>query len=107
MRPMSKRELAQILDASGVIEAILRARSSTRAPWLTVLTYHRVNDEPNAQPFDRDVIDATSAELDRQVRTLRRYFSLIGVEELLLFLRGGRLPINPAIITFDDGYREC
>lgn len=104
---MSKRKLARLLDSTGVIEAVLRARSGTNAPRLTVLTYHRVDDHPEAQPFDPDVIDATSSELEWQITTLKRYFSVIGITELCAFVRGGRLPKNPAIITFDDGYRDC
>ena len=59
------------------------------------------------RPFDPDVIDATPAELDRQLALVRRYFTVIGTGELRAFLRGAALPPNPAIITFDDGYREC
>lgn len=104
---MSRRELARLLDSSGLIEAILQMRGRMNAPRLTVLTYHRVHDDPGARPFDCDVIDATSEEFERQVTTLKRYFSVIGLRELGAFLRGRALPENPAIITFDDGYRDC
>jgi peptidoglycan/xylan/chitin deacetylase (PgdA/CDA1 family) len=104
---MSRRRLARALDSSGALEAILKIRARTRTPWLTVLTYHRIFDEPESQPFDRGVIDASSAEFDAQVATLRRYFDVIGLEELRRFLAGAPLPKNPAIITFDDGYRDC
>ena len=104
---MSRRELAEVLDATGVVEAILRTRARSGSPWLTVLTYHRIHDNPGDQPFDAGVIDATSAELDWQLATLRRYFTPIGIEELLDFMNGKPLPTNPAIVTFDDGYREC
>jgi peptidoglycan/xylan/chitin deacetylase (PgdA/CDA1 family) len=103
---MSKREVAQFLDASGALEAVLRARAWSKTPCLTVLTYHRIHENPGAQDFDDGVIDATPREFDEQVATLRRYFSVIGVEELLAFMKGRPLPPNPAIITFDDGYRE-
>jgi peptidoglycan/xylan/chitin deacetylase (PgdA/CDA1 family) len=53
------------------------------------------------------VIDASSAEFDAQVAMLRRYFDVIGLEELRQFLAGKPLAPNPAIITFDDGYRDC
>jgi peptidoglycan/xylan/chitin deacetylase (PgdA/CDA1 family) len=53
------------------------------------------------------VIDATPQEFDEQVGILRRYFSLIGVEDVLRYMSGRPLPPNPAIITFDDGYRGC
>jgi peptidoglycan/xylan/chitin deacetylase (PgdA/CDA1 family) len=104
---MSKRELAQVLDATGVLEAILRARSRGGTPWLTTLTYHRIHDNPDGQPFDTGVIDATPDEFSRQMAIVRRYFSPIGVRELRGFMRGCALPPNPVIVTFDDGYREC
>jgi peptidoglycan/xylan/chitin deacetylase (PgdA/CDA1 family) len=104
---VSKRDLAHVLDSTGVLEATLQTRMRFNAPRLTVLTYHRVHEDPDAQPFDRDVIDATTAEFDRQVRTLKRYFTIVGLSELQAFLRGAALPSNPAMITFDDGYRDC
>jgi peptidoglycan/xylan/chitin deacetylase (PgdA/CDA1 family) len=104
---MSKRELAYLLDSTGVIEAILRRRERRKAPRLTVLTYHRVGDHAEEQPFDRGVIDATVGEFQRQIQTLKSYYNVIGLDELFDYLRGGTLPANPAIITFDDGYREC
>jgi peptidoglycan/xylan/chitin deacetylase (PgdA/CDA1 family) len=104
---MSKREVAQFLDASGALEAVLRARAWSKTPCLTVLTYHRIHPNPAAQKFDDGVIDATPAEFEEQIATLKRSFSIIGVEEILGFMKGRPLPRNPALITFDDGYREC
>lgn len=104
---MSRRGLASALDSTGALEAILRLRTRTGSPWLTVLTYHRIHDSPEAQPFDPGVIDASTAELDQQMSQVKRYFDVIGLDELLEFLAGKPLPPNPAIISFDDGYREC
>jgi peptidoglycan/xylan/chitin deacetylase (PgdA/CDA1 family) len=104
---MAKRELAQWLDSAGALDAILRARARSPWPWLTVITYHRIHPNPTAQPFDQGVIDATPAEFDAQIATLRRYFSVIGLAELRRHMRGGPLPPNPAVVTFDDGYRDC
>jgi peptidoglycan/xylan/chitin deacetylase (PgdA/CDA1 family) len=104
---MARRELCQLLESAGALEAILRARAGSRWPWLTVLTYHRIHPDPAAQPFDPGVIDATPDEFEKQVMTLRRYFSIVGLEDLRRHLRGGSLPPNPAVLTFDDGYRDC
>jgi peptidoglycan/xylan/chitin deacetylase (PgdA/CDA1 family) len=104
---MSRRGLARALDVAGALEALLRVRKRARTPWLTVLTYHRVHDDPEGQPFDTGVIDATSAEFDEQVGTLRRYFDVIGLDDVIRFLAGRPLPSNPALITFDDGYLDC
>jgi peptidoglycan/xylan/chitin deacetylase (PgdA/CDA1 family) len=74
---------------------------------LTVITYHRIASDPDNQPFDPGVIDASPEEFEEQIATLGRYFTLVGIEELLAYLDGGPFPDNPAMITFDDGYRDC
>jgi len=75
---------------------------------LTVLTYHHVHERNGGYPFDPDVIDVLPGEFDRQLATLQRYFSLIGIAELRAFVAGrAQLPANAAMITFDDGYRSC
>jgi len=106
---MSRRSLAQVFDCTGALDAVLRARARARSstPWLTVLTYHRIHPNPDKQRFDRGVIDATPAEFDEQLGLLRRYFNVVGIEEVYAHRRGAPLPPNPAIVTFDDGYKEC
>ena len=96
-----------MLEATGAIEAVLKRRARVPSPWLTVITYHRLAEDPARQPFDPGVIDASPAEFDQQVATLRRYFTVIGLEEVVGYLAGAPLPNNPAIISFDDGYRSC
>jgi peptidoglycan/xylan/chitin deacetylase (PgdA/CDA1 family) len=98
--------LARGLDAGGFWEAMLRARERTQSPWLTVVTYHRVVTREDPR-FDAGVVDATAVELDRQLAMMRRYFTPITLEDLLDALDGRALPRNPALVTFDDGYREC
>jgi peptidoglycan/xylan/chitin deacetylase (PgdA/CDA1 family) len=104
---MSRRRLASLLDYTGTFEAILRVRAWSPCPWLTVLTYHRIHEDPSKQLFDRGVIDATPDEFRRQLRMVKRHFSVIQLGDFFGFLRGRPLPPNPALITFDDGYREC
>lgn len=102
-----KRRLAALLDRAGVSRVVLTARARALFPWkwLTVLTYHRVG-ETVAPGFDPEVLDATPAAFERQVETLKRYFTLIDTRDLDAWRAGGRLPPNPAIISFDDGYRD-
>jgi peptidoglycan/xylan/chitin deacetylase (PgdA/CDA1 family) len=105
---MSKRlQLARWLDRAGVLGLVLQARGRALLPWrtLTVLTFHRVAP-PNAPGFDPDVNDTTPEAFDRQVGLLKRYFTLIDTAALEVHRTGGPLPPNPAMITFDDGYRD-
>ena len=37
---------------------------------------------------------------------LKRYFTLVDTRDLDAWRAGGELPPNPAMITFDDGYRD-
>jgi peptidoglycan/xylan/chitin deacetylase (PgdA/CDA1 family) len=96
-----------MLLRSGVLDVALKVRSKVRTPLVTVLTYHHVCDPPGDYPFDPDVADATPAQFRNHLETVARYFSVIDIATLCRALDGEPLPPNPALITFDDGYRSC
>jgi len=99
--------LASVLMRAGLIDAALKVRAAVRAPLLTVLTYHHVAEPDPTYRFDRDVADATPAQFRRQLEALGRRFTTVGIDEVIAALDGARLPPNPLLITFDDGYRSC
>jgi peptidoglycan/xylan/chitin deacetylase (PgdA/CDA1 family) len=71
------------------------------------MTWHRVAKGLGAG-FDRDIVDASPDQFDRQVAVLKEYFSLIDTADLEKYREQGQpLPPNPAMLTFDDGYRDC
>lgn len=74
---------------------------------LSIITYHHIADAGPGYRFDPDIADATQAQFRRQVETLARYGTPIGVSDLLRAIEGGTLPKNPVMVTFDDGYRSC
>jgi len=74
---------------------------------LPILTYHRIAELGGGDDLDEGVIDATPAQFDAQLALLAKYFTFVGIDEVLEFLRGRPLPPNPVMVTFDDGYREC
>lgn len=84
----------------------------TDAVWgrdrLTVLAYHRIVDlEGDGTEFDPDVVSASPAGFERQMRFVARDFSVVALEDLHESLATGRpLPERPLLITFDDGYRD-
>lgn len=85
------------------------ALASRRPPrWLSILAYHRVLPAPPPDyPFDRDVIDCDPREFARQMELVARRCTPIGLDEVLDHLEAGRrLPPNPVLVTFDDGYRD-
>lgn len=108
LSPLSKRaHLAHTLDTLGLIDRMLWLRTRLGVRALTVLTYHRVGGPEDSGEFDPEVFDVTPEELDRQIGIIKGHGSLIGLGDLRRFLRGdSRLPKNPVMITFDDGYRD-
>lgn len=104
--PSRRQLLAHTLERVGLFDMALKVRRLVRAPWLTIISYHRVG-ETIGDPFDHGVIDATVEEFDRQMAHLAKHFTVIGIDELCRALAGGPLPPNAALVTFDDGYRAC
>lgn len=102
-----KGRIADALHRAGALDAVLRARATVRTPLLTVLTYHHVAEPRPGYAFDPDVADATPEQFRRQLETVARHFTVIGIDELIAALDGAPLPRNAAMITFDDGYRSC
>jgi peptidoglycan/xylan/chitin deacetylase (PgdA/CDA1 family) len=102
-----RERLVRLLLRTGAFDAILRVRATLRAPLITILTYHHVFDPASDYAFDAAVADATPAQFRQHLETVARRFHVIGIDELCKALDGGPLPPNPALITFDDGYRSC
>ncbi|MEO6420555.1 MAG: polysaccharide deacetylase family protein, partial [Polyangiaceae bacterium] len=103
---MARTQISHLLDGAGALGLLLRLRARTQAPWLTVLTYHRIANPLVAADVDQDVVDARPEEFEQQLAFLGKYCSVIGLDDLLAFQRGRALPPNPVLITFDDGYRD-
>lgn len=104
---LSRERIARLLDRSRAFDLILRARARVRAPVFSVLCYHSVGTPSRDYGFDPEVIDVTPEQFRTQLQVLRDHFSVIGVDTVCDALRGGKLPPNPVLITFDDGYRSC
>src|SRR5215472_8091626 len=103
---MNRSALATIFSRLGLPRLVLslRRQRGLGSIWLTVLTYHRVAPAEDAYVFDDGVLDATPESFERQVAFLKRWFRIIGLDELTAFRRGAPLPPNPLLLTFDDGY---
>jgi peptidoglycan/xylan/chitin deacetylase (PgdA/CDA1 family) len=102
----SRATLAGALDRVRVPEFALSVRR-VHSFWLTVLTYHHLASADDALSLDEGAKDADAEGLARQLAFVRRWFEPIGIDELRTFAAGkGRLPPNPVLVTFDDGYRD-
>jgi peptidoglycan/xylan/chitin deacetylase (PgdA/CDA1 family) len=85
----------------------MEMRRHAPAPMLSIITYHHVADHDPAYPYDATVADVAPAQFRRQMETVARYGTPIGIDDLIRALAGGPLPRNPVMVTFDDGYRSC
>jgi peptidoglycan/xylan/chitin deacetylase (PgdA/CDA1 family) len=75
---------------------------------LLVLNYHRIGD-PRNDPFDPGVFSATADQFSEQVGYLKRYASIVTLEEALAFVEGtasDRTPRCRVLLSFDDGYLD-
>lgn len=102
-----RERVAGFLHKAGALGAVMQLRRLMPMPTLSIVTYHHIADHDPRYPFDPDVADATQAQFRRQMETLARYCTPIGVDDLLRAIEGGALPKNPVMVTFDDGYRSC
>lgn len=85
----------------------MELRRYAPAPVLTIVTYHHIAEYDPSSTYDPEIADATPAQFRRQMETLARYGTPIGVDELIAAVEGAPLPKNPVMVTFDDGYRSC
>lgn len=108
-----KRGAAASIRMTPLPEKWLRERAARH---LTIVAYHRIGDVPVNYPFDENVYSATPEEFGRELSYYRRHLDVLPMSELLAALQtaqslGGEqgehfLPERPAVITFDDGYRD-
>jgi peptidoglycan/xylan/chitin deacetylase (PgdA/CDA1 family) len=103
----ARERLARFLSSTGVLDAALRLRAAVRVPYLTILTYHHVWDVGDGYDFDPGVADVTPEQFARQLDILGEHFTPVRIDDVVNAFDGGELPPNPALITFDDGYRSC
>jgi peptidoglycan/xylan/chitin deacetylase (PgdA/CDA1 family) len=103
---MDRHAIAAALDRLGVPQAAMTLRRAA-APWITVLTYHRVASPGDAAMLEEGVVDVTPSQLERQLAFVKRWFRPVGIDDILAHCSEGKpLPPNPLLVTFDDGYRD-
>lgn len=101
----ARQRVASVLSAAGGPRVLAVAGRHER---LTVLNYHRIAEPPDAGfPFLPGIVSTSPAGFALQMEWARRNFSVVGLDDLLAWLRDGwHLPARPLLVTFDDGYLD-
>lgn len=74
---------------------------------ITVFLYHLISDR-RVEHVRHLYAYKDTREFEEDVRELKRHYTLISYPEAKRILRGEfETPAPPALITFDDGFREC
>lgn len=103
-----KNSLSRVLDGLGVVEALVRLRAKLPSPWLMSLCYHRTAEISQRGDLDGAVIDASPAQFEQQIGMLAQISTFVGIDDVIGYLhRGKKLPKNPVLVSFDDGYKDC
>src|SRR5689334_16488084 len=102
-----RERVAEWLHRAGALRAVMELRRHAPVPIVSILTYHHISDQDPSYPYDPNVADATPAQFRRQMETVARYGTPIGIDDLIRALGGAALPKNPVMVTFDDGYLSC
>jgi len=94
------------LDRAGLLDRLFWLRARLGRPRLAVLTYHRLGRPEDAGELDPGVYESTPDELAQQLEVLRAHATVVSLADVRRFCQGHRLPPNPVLVTFDDGYAD-
>lgn len=103
-----KALLALVAGSSGAAGLALRLVAHRRRQ-LVILAYHRIVDLTDEPAFGQDpeLVSATVADFERQMRFVRAHFRPLRFSELLTHLQSGEpLPPRSLVVTFDDGHLD-
>lgn len=102
------QRLVEAAERIGVVR-LLRGIHDRGPPALIVLAYHRVmpTDALELYPFDQELISATPAQFDWQMRYLRENLHPVAIRQVIEYLDGAAsLPPGAVAVTFDDGFAD-
>jgi len=76
-------------------------------PSVTVLAYHRIKNINSDFLYDRELISASTASFEAQIKYIKNNFNVITCKELSdAIYSNKKLPKKSLLITFDDGFDD-
>ena len=90
------------------LDLLINRVPSLKVP-VRIFAYHRVREIDNSiMPYERELISATPAQFEAQLKFLTRHYTLTNFKEISRKLdeEPDYKPENLAILTFDDGYSD-
>lgn len=92
-----------------MLDLATRVQRFMPLPYLPILGYHRIGDPAVvARDTDEGVVDVTADDFERHISFVAENYEVVGLNALRrYFAERVPLPKHAALITFDDGYREC
>jgi len=106
-RSSIRAKAAENLHKLNILDRLLWLRARTGFSVLTVLTYHRIGDASVVGELDPDVREVDVQCLSEQISVARAAGTMVSLQDVRAFFQGKRLPANPVMLAFDDGYVEC
>ncbi len=107
MKFLSMSFIAPVFAASN-LDLLISRVPPLKVP-VRIFAYHRVREIDNStMPYERELISATPAQFEVQLKFLTRHYTLTNFKEIGCKLdeEPDYKPENLAILTFDDGYSD-
>ena len=86
---------------------LIRAWNNFRGRRLTIVTFHRIADRPDDDPYSLPTLFMSQENFQLTLQFLARHYRWLSLQELTEAIRtGAPVPANSVLLTFDDGYRD-
>lgn len=101
------KRLIGILYFYGGIFHLVRFVNNIMNKRVTIVTYHRITDKDISQiELSLPYLFTSKKTFVKQLQFYKQWYKVISFADILNYAKGGNIPWNCLIITFDDGYAD-